>query len=97
MCECVLRNGRSVCGPKDPHLKSLGHFNLGWLCDGAHGLCSRRLIEQMGVCAQALLLLCNVNLLQWHPKEVDIFCQRLEAALILAGGRRREPQCYHWV
>jgi hypothetical protein len=37
--------------PKDPHLKNLGGFNLMRLCDGAHGLCSRRLIEQMDVCA----------------------------------------------
>jgi 2-polyprenyl-3-methyl-5-hydroxy-6-metoxy-1,4-benzoquinol methylase len=37
--------------PKDPHLNNLGRFNLIRLCDGAHGLCSRRLIEQMDVCA----------------------------------------------
>jgi SAM-dependent methyltransferase len=37
--------------PKDPHWRNLGAFNLLRLYDGTQGLCSRRLIEQMGVCA----------------------------------------------
>lgn len=66
--------------PKDEHMKKLGNFNLFRLLEGIHGLCARRLADQMAVCTFNFLFLGGTDELQWTRAEIEVFCAELRAA-----------------